>query len=130
MAFKNPLEPLLVRRGAPDLVFYDTKRGCDFREGRRGEWRRSAAKRSETRPSGCFLALKEPPDTAKYDTKRCPRTKCLVNYDMKCLQEAPKPKKQISMKFNIILIDFGFSKVGHFRYHIFTQKLVNRSRLP
>ena len=30
MAFRSPLEPLLVRRGAPDLVFYDTKRGGDF----------------------------------------------------------------------------------------------------
>ena len=43
MAFRSPLEPLLVRRSAPDLVFYDTKRGGDFPGGgaaRRGEARR------------------------------------------------------------------------------------------
>ena len=103
MAFRSPLEPLLVRRGAPDLVFYDTKRGCDSREGGRGEVRRGAAKRGEARPSGCFLALQEPPDPAKYETKRCPRAKCFVNYDMKCFQEALKPKTklyEISYKFD------------------------------
>ena len=47
MAFKSPLEPLLVRRSAPDLVFYDTKRGGDFRGGgatRCDELRRGATK--------------------------------------------------------------------------------------
>ena len=92
MAFRSPLEPLLVRRGAPDLVFYDTKRGCDFREGGRGEVRGGAAKGGETPPSECFLTLQEPPDPAKYDTKRCQRTKCFENYDMKCFQETLKAK--------------------------------------
>ena len=44
MAFRSPLEAVLVRRGAPDLVFYDTKRGCDFFGGGCEEMRGGATK--------------------------------------------------------------------------------------
>ena len=51
-------------------------------------------------PSGRFvLALREPPNLANYDTTRFRLAKYLVNHDMKCFQEAPKPKKQILCNF-------------------------------
>ena len=92
MAFRSPLEPLLVRRGAPDLVFYDTKRGCVFFGGGRGEVRRSAVSVAVQDSLGCFLGLREPPNPVNYDTKRLRLAKYLVNYGMKCFQEAPKPR--------------------------------------
>ena len=46
-------------------------------------------------PSGCFLALREQPNPANYDKKLLRLAKYFVNYDMKCFQEAPKPKKPI-----------------------------------
>ena len=46
-------------------------------------------------PSGCFLALREPPKPANYYNRLLRLAKYLVNYDVKYLQEAPKPKKPI-----------------------------------
>ena len=45
IACRSPFEPLLVRRGARNLILYDTKRRGDFS-------RACAAKRGESRPAG------------------------------------------------------------------------------
>ena len=70
-------------------------------------------------PSGCFLALREPPNPTNYDKKIASTSKIPRKLRYEMLSGGPEAEEANFMTSHTILIDFVPSKMDNFQDHIF-----------